>query len=119
MLGCFRGSRVRFCQLADLAQASWLRLPPGSRSYFASSAIVYDRLVAIESARNQRVHTTNVLETLVSVDAMVDQKPVRLFDHGDERFLSLIIGAAPPTPRRSRNQASRPDNPRQQARVDE
>lgn len=31
---------------------------------FASSAIVYDRLLVIEWAKNWRVHTTDVLETL-------------------------------------------------------
>src|ERR1700739_845915 len=39
---------------------------------FASSAIVYDRLLLIERARNWRVHTADVLEALEKArDAMV------------------------------------------------
>ena len=42
---------------------------------FASSAIIYDRLRVIELAKNSRVHTTNILETLQhAMDAMVDQE---------------------------------------------
>ena len=42
---------------------------------FASSAIVYSRLLVIEGAKNLRVHTTQVLETLqTALDAMLDQE---------------------------------------------
>jgi methyl-accepting chemotaxis protein len=41
----------------------------------ASSAIIYDRLRVIELAKNARVHTTDILETLQqAMDAMVDQE---------------------------------------------
>jgi signal transduction histidine kinase len=40
-----------------------------------SSAIIYDRLRVIELAKNARVHTTDILETLQqAMDAMVDQE---------------------------------------------
>jgi len=57
---------------------------------FASSAIVYDRLCVIEGAKNLRVHTTDVLDTLQhALDAMVDQETgVRGYlITGDEKFL--------------------------------
>jgi signal transduction histidine kinase len=57
---------------------------------FASSAIVYDRLLVIERAKDLRVHTTDVLETLQNaMDAMVDQETgLRGYlITGDERFL--------------------------------
>jgi signal transduction histidine kinase len=57
---------------------------------FASGAILYDRLLVIESAKNWRIHTTDVLETLQSaLDAMVDQETgVRGYlITGDEKFL--------------------------------
>ena len=42
---------------------------------FASSAIVYSRLLVIEGAKNLRVHTIEVLETLqTALDAMLDQE---------------------------------------------
>jgi signal transduction histidine kinase len=57
---------------------------------FASSAIVYDRLLVIEWAKNWRIHTADVLETLQKTkDAMVDQETgVRGYlITGDEKFL--------------------------------
>jgi signal transduction histidine kinase len=57
---------------------------------FASSAIVYDRLLVIEWAKNWRVHTADVLETLQTArDAMLDQETgVRGYlITGDEKFL--------------------------------
>jgi signal transduction histidine kinase len=57
---------------------------------FASSAIVYDRLLVIEWAKNWRVRTADVLETLQhAMDAMVDQETgVRGYlITGDEKFL--------------------------------
>ena len=56
----------------------------------ASSAIIYDRLRVIELAKNARVHTTDILETLrQAMDAMVDQETgVRGYlIAGDENFL--------------------------------
>jgi len=42
---------------------------------FVSSAIVYDRLRVIEAAKNLRVHTTDVLDTLdMALEAMLDQE---------------------------------------------
>jgi signal transduction histidine kinase len=90
---------------------------------FASSAIVYDRLLAIESARKWRVHTTNVLETLeASLDAMVDQETgVRGYlITGDERFLEPYHrGGTAYTAAIQKLRGFTSDNPRQQARVDE
>jgi len=57
---------------------------------FASSAIVYDRLLVIEWAKNWRVHTADVLETLqTAMDAMLDQETgVRGYlITADEKFL--------------------------------
>jgi signal transduction histidine kinase len=57
---------------------------------FASSAIVYSRLLVIEWAKNSRVNTTEVLETLqAAMDAMLDQETgVRGYlITGAERFL--------------------------------
>ena len=40
-----------------------------------SSSILYDRLRVIAVAKNARIHTTDVLETLQDIrDAMVDQE---------------------------------------------
>src|SRR5258705_3238083 len=42
---------------------------------FVSSAIIYDRLRVIEDAKNWRVHTTDVLDTLHdAMDAMLQQE---------------------------------------------
>src|SRR6476660_5574225 len=57
---------------------------------FVSSAILYDRLRVIELAKNARIHTTDVLQTLQDImDAMVDQETgVRGYlIAGDEKFL--------------------------------
>ena len=89
----------------------------------ASGAIVYDRLLLIEEAKNARVHTTDVLETLHdAMDAMVDQETgVRGYlITGDEKFLepyhrggNAYIAAI----RKLRDLTS--DNPAQQSRLDE
>jgi len=70
-----------------------------------SCAVVFDRLRVIDWAKDMRVQTTDVLETLGSaMDAMVDQETgVRGYLlYGDEKFLEPIIGVARPTRRRSR-----------------
>jgi signal transduction histidine kinase len=60
---------------------------------FVSSAIVYSRLLVIESAKNRRIHTTDVLETLQkSLDAMLDQETGMrgYLITGDEKFLEPL-----------------------------
>jgi C4-dicarboxylate-specific signal transduction histidine kinase len=90
---------------------------------FASSAIAYDRLLAIEWAKNRRVHTTNVLETLRnSMDAMVDQETgVRGYlITGDERFLEPYHGGGTgytAAIQKLRDLAA--DDPAQRSRLDE
>ena len=90
---------------------------------FASSAIIYDRLRAIELAKNSRVHTTNILETLQhAMDAMVDQETgLRGYlIAGDAKFLepyrngSNAYGAA-----MQRAKELTLDNPMQQSRLDQ
>ena len=57
---------------------------------FASSALVYDRLLVIEWVKNWRVHTADVLDTLQNTrNAMVDQETgVRGYlITGNEKFL--------------------------------
>ncbi len=57
---------------------------------FASSAVVYDRLLVNEAARKVRLHSRDVLETLQqALDGMVDQETgVRGYLLvGDEKFL--------------------------------
>jgi CHASE3 domain sensor protein len=57
---------------------------------FASSVLVYDRLLVIEWVKNWRVHTADVLDTLQNTrNAMVDQETgVRGYlITGDEKFL--------------------------------
>ena len=90
---------------------------------FASSAIVYDRLVEIEQAKNWRVHTTNVLETLQgSLDAMVDQE-TGVRGHlitGDERFLEPYHrGGNAYTAAIQKLRDLTSDNPAEQSRLDE
>jgi signal transduction histidine kinase len=89
----------------------------------ASSAIVYDRLLAIEWTKNWRVHTTNVLETLhSSMDAMVDQETgVRGYlITGDERFLEPYHrGGNAYTAAIQKIRDLTADNPAQQSRLDE
>src|SRR5258705_12181667 len=90
---------------------------------FASSAIVYDRLLVIEEAKNWRVHTGEVLETLgTALDAMLDQETgVRGYlIAGDERFLEPYHrggDAYTATLRKLKDLTS--DNPAQQGRLDE
>jgi len=90
---------------------------------FASSAIIYDRLRVIELAKNSRVHTTNILETLQhAMDAMVDQETgLRGYlIAGDAKFLepyrngSNAYGAA-----MQRAKELTLDNPMQQSRLDQ
>jgi signal transduction histidine kinase len=90
---------------------------------FASSAIVYDRLLVIESAKNWRVHTADVLDTLQKTkDAMLDQETgLRGYlITGDERFLEPYHrggDAYTVAIRKVRDLTS--DNPAQQSRLDE
>ncbi len=90
---------------------------------FVSSALVYDRLLVIEWAKNWRVHTTDVLETLqTAMDAMLEQETgVRGYlISGDEKFLepyhrggnSYTVAI-----QKIRNLTS--DNPAQQSRLNE
>jgi signal transduction histidine kinase len=88
-----------------------------------SSAIVYDRLRVIETAKNWRVHTTDVLDTLdIALEAMLDQETgVRGYlITGDQRFLEpyhkgseVFSGAI----RKVKDLTL--DNPAQQSRLDE
>jgi len=90
---------------------------------FATSAMVYDRLVVIEWAKDRRIHTTDVLETLQNaMDAMVDQETgVRGYlITGDERFLEPYhkgVTAYAAAVQKVKNLTS--DNPAQQSRLDE
>ena len=90
---------------------------------FASSAIVYDRLRVIELAKNSRVHTTDILETLQqAMDAMVDQETgVRGYlITGDEKFLEPYhkgSNAYAAAIQKARDLTR--DNPAQQRRLDE
>ena len=90
---------------------------------FASSAIVYDRLLVIEWAKDWRVHTTDVLETLQNaMDAMVDQETgVRGYlITGDERFLEPYHrGGNAYTAAIQKIKDLTSDNPAQQSRLDE
>ena len=90
---------------------------------FASSAIVYGRLLVIEWAKNWRVHTADVLQTLQKAkDAMVDTETgVRGYlITGDEKFLEPYHrggNAYTAAIRKIRDLTS--DNPAQQSRLDE
>jgi signal transduction histidine kinase len=90
---------------------------------FASSAIVYSRLLVIESGRNSRVHITQVLETLQkAMDAMVDQETgLRGYlITGDEKFLEPYhIGGNAYTAAIQKIRELTSDNPSQQTRFDE
>jgi signal transduction histidine kinase len=90
---------------------------------FASSAIVYSRLLVIESGRNSRVHTTQVVETLQkALDAMVDQETgVRGYlITGDEKFLEPYhSGGNAYTAAIQKIRELTSDNPAQQGRLDE
>ena len=90
---------------------------------FVSSAIVYDRLRVIEWAKDLRVHTTDVLETLQkALDAMVDQETgVRGYlITGDEKFLEPYHkGGNAYTAAIQKIKALTSDDPAQQSRLDE
>jgi signal transduction histidine kinase len=90
---------------------------------FASSSIVYDRLRVIELAKNSRVHTTEILETLQqAMDAMVDQETgVRGYlIAGDEKFLEPYHnGSNAYTAAIQKAKDLTRDNPAQQSRLDE
>ena len=90
---------------------------------FVSSAIVYDRLRVIEWAKNMRVQTTDVLETLqAAMDAMVDQETgVRGYlITGDETFLEPYrAGGNAYTAAIEKVKDLTSDNPVQQSRLDE
>jgi len=89
----------------------------------ASSAIVYDRLRVIELAKNSRVHTTDILETLQqAMDAMVDQETgVRGYlIAGEEKFLEPYHnGSNAFTAAIQKAKDLTRDNPTQQGRLDE
>lgn len=90
---------------------------------FVSGAIVYDRLSLIEEAKNRRVHTTDVLDTLeAAVAAALDQQTSLrgYLISGDEKFLDPYRrGGADFSAaiRKLKEQTS--DNPDQQGRLDE
>ena len=90
---------------------------------FVSSAIVYDRLRVIEWAKDLRVHTTDVLETLQkALDAMVDQETgVRGYlITGDEKFLEPYHrGGNAYTAAIKKIKTLTSDDPAQQSRLDE
>jgi len=90
---------------------------------FVSSTIVYDRLRVIEWAKDLRVHTTDVLETLQkAMDAMVDQETgLRGYlITGDEKFLEPYHrGGNAYTAAIQKIKDITSDNPSQQSRLDE
>jgi signal transduction histidine kinase len=90
---------------------------------FASSAVVYDRLQVIEWAKNWRVHTDDVLDTLHKTrDAMLDQETgVRGYlITGDEKFLEPYHrGGDAYTAAIQKIRDLTADNPAQQSRLDE
>jgi C4-dicarboxylate-specific signal transduction histidine kinase len=90
---------------------------------FVSSAVLYDRLRVIEAAKNLRIHTTDVLDTLeMAMRAMLDQETgVRGYlISGDEKFLEPYhngVDNFSAAMRRIKDLTS--DNPAQQSRLDE
>ena len=90
---------------------------------FASSAIIYGRLLVIEWAKNWRVHTADVLEALHKAkDAMVAQETgVRGYlITGDEKFLEPYHrGGNAYTAAIQKMKDLTSDNPAQQSRLDE
>jgi signal transduction histidine kinase len=88
-----------------------------------SSSILYDRLRVIEVAKNARIHTTDILETLQDImDAMVDQETgVRGYlITGDEKFLEPYHkGIDAYTTAIQKTKELTRDNPAQQNRLDE
>jgi len=90
---------------------------------FATSAIVYERLTVIEAAKNTRVHTLNVLQTVQqALDAIVDQE-TGLRGYlltGNEKFLQPYrIGAANFDVMLERARDLSKDNTAQQSRLAE
>jgi signal transduction histidine kinase len=90
---------------------------------FASSAIVYDRLLVIEWAKDWRVHTTDVFETLqTAMGAVVDQEAGArgYFITRDERFLEPYHrGGYAYTVAIQKLRDLTSDDPNQQSRLDE
>ena len=90
---------------------------------FASSALVYDRLLVIEWVKNWRVHTADVLDTLQNTrNAMVDQETgVRGYlITGNKKFLEPYYrggNAYAAAFQKIKDLTS--DNPAQQSRLDE
>jgi signal transduction histidine kinase len=90
---------------------------------FASSAVVYDRLLVIEWAKGWRVHTAQVLESLqAALDAMLDQETgVRGYlITSDEKFLEPYHrGGNAYIAAMQKIKDLTPDNPAQQRLLDE
>jgi signal transduction histidine kinase len=90
---------------------------------FVSSAIVYDRLRVIEAAKNARVHTTDLLDTLESaMDVVEDQETSvrRYLISGDEKFLESYHKGTDTFSAAIRGiKDLTADNPAQQSRLDE
>jgi signal transduction histidine kinase len=88
-----------------------------------SGAIIYDRLRVIELAKNARVHTTDILETLQqALDAMVDQETgVRGYlIAGEEKFLEPYHrGSDAYSAAIQKAKDLMRDNPTQKSRLDE
>jgi signal transduction histidine kinase len=89
----------------------------------ASSTIVYDRLRVIELAKNSRVHTTDILETLQqAMDALVDQETGMrgYLIADDEKFLEPYRnGSNAFTAAIQKAKDLTRGNPTQQSRLDE
>jgi len=90
---------------------------------FASSAIVFDRLRVIEDARNWRIHSTDVLETVgAALDALLDQETGvhGYLIGGDEKYLEPYHkGAEAFAATMSRLRELTSDNPSQLRRLDD
>ena len=90
---------------------------------FVSSAIIYDRLRVTEWAKDWRIHTTDVLDTLQdTLDAMLDQETGMrgYLISPDERFLeSYHSGGHAFTAAFRKLKELTSDNPAQQSRLDE
>ena len=90
---------------------------------FASSALVYDRLLVIEAVKNWRVHTADVLDTLQNArNTMVDQETgVRGYlITDDEKFLEPYHkGGNAYAAAFQKIKDLNSDNPAQQSRLDE
>jgi C4-dicarboxylate-specific signal transduction histidine kinase len=90
---------------------------------FATSAIVYERLTVIETAKNTRVQTLMVLQTLQqALDAMVDQETgLRgyLLTENEKFLEPYQIGAVDFDVMLKRAKALTKDKPAQQDRIDE